>query len=69
MKKTLLLLVLGLLLAGRTAYATETDAEELAVKSEQLTEEERQLLDVLELLQNFDLLDELDVLSVMEEEQ
>ncbi len=69
MRRTILLVLFCLLLMSVRAYAVEEEQSGAEKDTGQLSEEEQQLLAVLELLQNFDLLEEIEVLSAMEEEQ
>ncbi len=69
MKKMVLAGAFALLLFAANGYALDMNQPDEPASNGQLSEDEQQLLEILEMLQNYDLLDEIDVLSVMEEDQ
>jgi Na+-transporting NADH:ubiquinone oxidoreductase subunit NqrC len=68
MKRTIFC-VLWILLAGSQAYAGNEQTIDPGQETTQLSTEEQQMLEVLELLQNYDFLEEIEVLSTMEKGQ
>lgn len=69
MRRLVLAWAFGVLLLAANGYALDEKRPDEITPIGQLSEDEKQLLEILEMLQNYDLLDEIDVLSVMEEDQ